>query len=135
MLSSACFILHWKIKVCLQQPAMFCLSNSNVYNFLPDLDMFFKSLGLYDVNEWLQRGPITNSNFDWVFKFDSYVKQENRKFHNQIFMQTYFATKENHTILIKSSNNFDQFLCLLWLVFKCINFNKNINAMHSEHEW
>ena len=63
-----------------------------------------------------------------------YVKQENRKFHNQIFMQTYFATKENHTILIKSSNNFDQFLCLLWLVFKCINFNKNINAMHSEHE-
>ena len=35
-------------------------------------------------------------------------------------MQTYFATKENHTILIKSSNNFDQFLCLLWLVFSAL---------------
>ena len=29
------FILNWKQKVCLQQPAMFCLSNSNVGNFLP----------------------------------------------------------------------------------------------------
>ena len=53
-------------------------------------------------------------------KFDAYVKKEDRKFHNQIFMQTYFATKENHTILIKSSNNFDQFLCLLWLVFSAL---------------
>ena len=35
-------------------------------------------------------------------------------------MQTYFATKENHTILIKSSNNFDQILCLLWLVFSAL---------------
>ena len=31
------FILNWKRKVCLQQPAMFCLSDSNVSNLLPDL--------------------------------------------------------------------------------------------------
>ena len=86
--------------------------------------MFIKSLGLYEVNEWLQRGPIIHSNFDWIVKFDSYVKQGNRKFHNQIFVQTYFATKENHTILIKSSNNFDQFLCLLWLVFSALILRK-----------
>ena len=30
-------ILNWKWEVCLQQPTMFCLSNSNVYNFLLDL--------------------------------------------------------------------------------------------------
>ena len=32
------FILNCKQKVCLQQPAMFFLSKSNVDNFLPDLD-------------------------------------------------------------------------------------------------
>ena len=31
------FILNWKWKVCLLQPAIFFLSNSNVDNFLPDL--------------------------------------------------------------------------------------------------
>ena len=39
-------------------------------------------------------------------------------------MQTYFATKENHTILMKNSNNFDQFLCLLWLVFSALILRK-----------
>ena len=33
------FISNCKQKVCLQQPAMFCLSNLNIDNFLPDLDI------------------------------------------------------------------------------------------------
>ena len=84
---------------------MFCLLNSNVDNFLPDLDI---NPSIVYLIELLTR------------KFNEYVKKEDRKFHNLIFMQTYFATKENHTILIKSSNNFDQFLCLLWLVFSAL---------------
>ena len=30
--------IELKTKDCLQQPAMFCLSNSNIDNLLPDLD-------------------------------------------------------------------------------------------------